>query len=39
MRSFPPPEGFSVKLFQDARIAPNLRPLKRDVIGDIGNVL
>ena len=27
------------KMFEDARIGPNLRPLKQDVIGDIGNVL
>jgi predicted permease len=39
MRSFPPPEGFSSKLFENAHIAPNLRPLKQDVIGDVGNVL
>jgi predicted permease len=39
IRSFPPPEGFSVKLFQQAGIAPNLRPLKQDVIGDVGKVL
>ncbi len=39
MRSFPMPEGFSLKLFENARIAPNLRPLRQDVIGDVGNVL
>ncbi len=38
-RSFPAPEGFSVSLFEKARIAPNLRPLKQDVVGDIGKVL
>jgi predicted permease len=38
-RSFPPPEGFSVKIFESAHIAPNLRPLKQDVVGDVGNVL
>jgi predicted permease len=38
-RSFPPPEGFSVKLFESAHIAPNLRSLKQDVVGDVGNVL
>jgi predicted permease len=38
-RSFPAPEGFSAKLFEQARIAPNLRPLKQDVVGDIGKVL
>lgn len=39
MRSFPPPEGFSAKLFEDAEFKMNLHPLKRDVVGDIGNVL
>ena len=39
LRSFPTPEGFSVSLFEKARITPNLRPLKQDVVGNIGNVL
>jgi predicted permease len=39
LRSFPAPEGFSASLFEKARIMPNLRPLKQDVVGDIGNVL
>src|SRR5271170_4125430 len=38
-RSFPAPEGFSASLFEKANIQPNLRPLKRDVVGDVGNVL
>jgi predicted permease len=38
-RSFPPPPGFSLKLFQDARVGPNLRTLKQDVVGDVGKVL
>ncbi len=38
-RSFPMPEGFSASLFEKARISPNLRPLKQDVVGDVGNVL
>ena len=37
--SFQAPPGFSHKLFEDARIGPNLRPLKQDVVGDVGNVL
>jgi predicted permease len=36
---FQPPPGFSVKLFEDAHIAPYLRPLKHDVVGDLGKVL
>ena len=39
LRSFPPPEGFSAGLFEKAKFAPNLRPLKQDVVGDVGNVL
>src|SRR5271169_5927013 len=38
-RSFPPPPGFSLDLFEKARFAPNLRPLKQDVVGDVGKVL
>ncbi|MGB7029267.1 MAG: ABC transporter permease [Candidatus Acidiferrum sp.] len=38
-RSFPAPPGFSAKIFDQARIAPNLRPLKTDVIGDVGSTL
>jgi predicted permease len=38
-RSFPAPPGFSAKIFDDARIGPNLRPLKIDVIGDVGSTL
>ncbi|HKW97234.1 MAG TPA: ABC transporter permease [Bryobacteraceae bacterium] len=36
---FPPPPGFSAKLFEDARIQPDIRPLKQDVVGDLGKVL
>jgi putative ABC transport system permease protein len=36
---FPPPPGFSAKLFEDARIQASVRPLKQDVIGDLGKVL
>src|SRR5882757_2981945 len=39
MTSFPAPPGFSIKLFEDAHIGPNIRPLKRDVVGDVGSVL
>jgi predicted permease len=37
--TFPAPPGFSIKLFRDARIGPNVRPLKQDVVGDVGKVL
>jgi predicted permease len=39
MSSFPAPPGFSLKLFEDAHIGPNVRPLKQDVVGDVGTVL
>ncbi|HEV2348930.1 MAG TPA: ABC transporter permease [Terriglobia bacterium] len=39
LRSFPPPPGYSRKMFQDGRIGPNLRTLKQDVVGDVGKVL
>ncbi len=38
-KQFPPPPGISLKMYEDARIAPNLRPLKKDLVGDIGNTL
>ena len=38
-RSFPPPPGFSLELFEKAHIAPKLSSLKDDVIGDIGKLL
>jgi hypothetical protein len=36
---FPPPPGYSKKMFEEARIAPALRPFKRDLVGNIGDVL
>ena len=39
MSSFPAPPGFSIKLFEDAKIGPNVRPLKQDVVGDVGKAL
>ena len=36
---FPPPPGFNAKIFEDAHIQAALRPLKQDVIGDLGKVL
>ncbi|HZP49206.1 MAG TPA: ABC transporter permease [Vicinamibacterales bacterium] len=37
--AFPAFPGFSAKLFQDVHLAPLVRPLKQDIIGDIGRVL
>jgi predicted permease len=39
LHSFPPPDGFSMSMFEKTRMGPKLRPLKRDVVGDVGNVL
>jgi predicted permease len=39
VRSFPAPDGFSPALFEKAHFQPSLRPLKQDVVGDVGNVL
>ncbi len=39
IRSFPPPEGYSEKLFEDAHFTTSLHSLKQDVVGDVGNVL
>jgi predicted permease len=39
LNSFPAPPGFSIDLFKKARLAPNVRPLSRDVIGDVGKLL
>lgn len=39
LRSFPTPPGFSIDLFIKANVQPNVRPLKVDVVGDIGTLL
>ncbi len=39
LRSFPAPEGFSLKLFEEAHIAPRLGTMKDEVVGDVGKVL
>jgi len=39
LRAWPAPPGFDVNMLAQARIAPALRPLKQDVVGDIGDVL
>ena len=36
---FQPPPGFSVKLFEQARFQPAVRPLKEDAVGSLGKVL
>jgi predicted permease len=39
VRSFPAPDGFPLSLFEKIQMQPVPRPLKQDVIGDVGNVL
>ncbi len=39
LRTFPAPDGFSPAIFEKAHISPALRPLKQDVVGDVGKVL
>ena len=39
LNSFPAPEGFSLKIFQEAKIGPHVGPLKQDVVGDVGSTL
>src|SRR5919206_349600 len=36
---FPMPEGLTKQMFEETRMAPNVRPLAQDVIGDVGSVL
>lgn len=39
LRSFPPPPGYSLALFQHARALPSVRPLRQVVVGEVGPVL
>jgi predicted permease len=39
LRSFPPPPGFNIDLFVKSRLAPKVRPLSQDVIGNVGRLL
>lgn len=38
-KSFPPPKGFTVKLYQEGRVEPDFQPLEQKVVGDTGRVL
>ncbi len=37
--SFPPPPGFSLDLFHQARLAPKIQSLRQVVVGDVGKLL
>ncbi|HEV8146423.1 MAG TPA: ABC transporter permease [Bryobacteraceae bacterium] len=39
LNKFPMPPGFTVAMFNDARIGPNVHPLRDDVVGDVGKTL
>jgi predicted permease len=39
LRKFPPYPGYTFKMFEEVRLGPVLRPLKQEVVGDIGTVL
>ena len=39
IHSFPAPDGYSTAIFEKVKISANLHPLKKDVVGDVGNVL
>jgi predicted permease len=39
LKKFPLPPGFTLKMIEEARLGPNIRPLKQDVVGDVGKVL
>ena len=36
---FPMPPGFTKNMFAEVKLGPNVRPLAKDVIGDVGRVL
>ena len=36
---FPPPQGMTLGMMEDARLAPNVRPLVDDLVGDLGKSL
>ena len=39
LRKFPPAPGISLQMFEQAHFGPSVRPLKVDVVGDIGKTL
>ncbi len=39
MERFPLAPGISREMFEQAHFGPNVRPLKQDLVGDVGNVL
>jgi len=39
VRRFTLPPGFTIQMLEEARLSPYLRPLKQDVVGDVGRIL
>lgn len=39
LNKFPPPNGMNKQMMEDARLGPNVRPLRDDLLGDIGKSL
>ena len=39
LKAWPVPPGFDRALFENARLSPKLRPLKEDLVGDVGTTL
>ena len=39
VQKFPPAPGMNAKMLDDARMGPDVHPLKDDVVGDVGKVL
>ena len=39
VHAFPAPDGFSPAIFEQVHISSNVHTLKKDVVGDVGNVL
>jgi len=38
-KKFAPAPGLTMEMFEKARLGPNVRPLKHDLVGDVGGVL
>ncbi len=39
IKSYPMPPGFTLQMFEEARLGPDVHPLKQDEVGDVGKVL
>jgi putative ABC transport system permease protein len=39
LHSFPPYPGYGVREFEEARLTPDLKPLKQELVGDVGKTL